>query len=67
MRTRVCYQKGKEQGAWFEIQCVKDSILSKETKGQDASFERRLLKSWGKYPGYQSVKAALASCGSAIS
>ena len=47
------YQRGKEQGAWFEIKCVRETILSKETKGQDTSFERKLLRSWAKYPGWE--------------
>ena len=66
MRTRVCYQKDNEQGIRFEIKCVKDNILSKEAKGQDASFERGLLKSWSKYPGYEGAKAALESCGTPL-
>ncbi len=50
-----CHQKGKERGYWFEVQCVKNDIISKESRGEDASFERNLLKSWGKYPGWESA------------
>ena len=59
----ICHQKGKERGAWFEIQCVKNDILSKEAKGEDASFERSLLKSWAKYPGWEDAQNALSSLG----
>ena len=48
-----CHQKGKERGSWYEIKCVKDIIISKEAKNQDASMERNLLKSWANYPGYE--------------
>lgn len=62
MSVRVCYQKHHEQGTWYEIKCVKEVIIAKELKGKDASFERGLLKSWAKYPGYEKAKEALASC-----
>jgi len=52
MGGEVCYQKGKERGPWFEIKCVKEIILSKEIKGEDATFERNLLRSWSEYPGW---------------
>ena len=58
-----CYLKGKERGAYFEIKCIKDIIISKESKGEDATFERKLLKSWSKYKGYEKAKDALAECG----
>jgi hypothetical protein len=48
-----CHTKGKERGAWYEIQTVRDVILRKEAKGEDATFERDLLKAWSKYPGYE--------------
>jgi len=57
------HAKGKERGAWYEIQCVKNSIISKESRGEDASFERSLLRSWAKYPGYEVARDALASLG----
>jgi len=57
------HQKGKERGPWFEIKCIKDIIISKESKGQDATFERSLLKSWSNYPGYGGAIDALKACG----
>lgn len=57
----VCYTKGKERGAWFEIKCIADIVRSKESKGKDASFERDLLKSWSKYRGYEDAKGVLTS------
>jgi len=62
MGGEICKQVGKERGPWFEIKCVKDIIISKEAKGQDAKFERGLLKSWSKYNGYESSKQALQEC-----
>lgn len=53
MGGEVCYQVGRERGPWYEITCVRDIIVSKEARGEDASFERKLLKSWAKYPGWQ--------------
>ena len=50
---------GKEQGAVYQIKTVADNIKIKEAKGQDATFERGLLKSWSKYPGYKSAKEVL--------
>ena len=61
MGGEVCYQKGKERGPWFEIKCVADTIRAKEAKGQDASFERVLLKSWSRYEGYEGAKEALSA------
>lgn len=58
-----CHAKDKERGAWFEIQCVKETIIAKEKDGKDASFERNLLKSWSKYPGYENATDALAEIG----
>ena len=58
-----CKVKGKEKGVWFEIKSVADIIKSKELKGQDANFERNLLKSWSRHEGYEGAKQALADCG----
>ncbi len=58
-----CKTKGKEQGAWFEIKSVADVIKGKESRGEDATFERDLLKSWSKYEGYEGAKQALADLG----
>lgn len=59
MGVTVCYKKGREQGAWFEIKCVRETILGKEAKGLDARFERELLKSWSKYPGWEMAAEAI--------
>ncbi len=62
MGGEVCYRKGYERGPWFEIECVKQTILSKEDRGGDASFERNILTSWAKYPGYEGATKALMEC-----
>lgn len=51
--------KYKEQGAWFEIECVSNVIKAKEAKGKDATFERNLLLEWSKHKGYEAAKQAL--------
>ena len=56
----LCYRKGYEQGAWYEIRCFADNIRSKESRGGDASFERECLKSWANYEGYEGAREALA-------
>uniref|UniRef100_A0A6M3IFE6 Uncharacterized protein n=1 Tax=viral metagenome TaxID=1070528 RepID=A0A6M3IFE6_9ZZZZ len=61
-----CHQKNKERGAWFEIKCLKENIISKEAKGETDTFGRVLLKSWSHYPGYESAKEALAECDRAV-
>ncbi len=48
-----CHQKGKETGAWYEIKCVQDVIREKEAVGENANFERGLLKSWSKHQGWE--------------
>ena len=55
MGGEVCYQKGREKGPWFQIQEVVKVIKLKEsaTPPEDASFERKLLKDWEKYEGYE--------------
>jgi hypothetical protein len=63
MGGEVCKQKTKERFPWYEIRCVKNDIISKESRGEDATFERELLKSWAKYPGYQAAGDALRSLG----
>ena len=63
MGGEVCKRKGFERGPWVAIQSVADVIKSKEARGEDASFERGLLKSWQKYEGYEEAKEALAGCG----
>jgi hypothetical protein len=59
----TCHVKGKERGAWYEIECVKNDIISKEAKGMDASFERKLLKPWAKFEGWELAQDALDSLG----
>ena len=66
MGGEICKQAGKERGPWFEIKCVKDNIISKESKGQDAKFGRALLKSWRKYEGWELAKQALNECDNAL-
>ncbi len=56
----VTKKNGKQSGTWFEIKSIADIIKGKESSGQDATFERDLLKSWSKYEGYESAKDALA-------
>ena len=53
--------KGKQRGAYYEIQSVADIIRIKEADGKDASFERDLLKHWAKHPSYECAKGVLAS------
>ena len=61
MGGEICKRKGFERGPWYEIQCVANTIKSKEAKGLDASFERHLLESWSHYEGYESAGKALAA------
>lgn len=53
MGGEVCKIKGRERGPWYEIKCVRETIKLKEASGEDASFERGLLKSWSKYEGWE--------------
>jgi hypothetical protein len=57
----ICHAPFKEAGPWFEIQCVKEVITGKESRGKDASFERGLLRAWSSYEGYEGAKEALRS------
>ena len=59
MGGEVCKHKGSERGPWYEIKCVRETITLKEAKGQDATFERGLLKSWSKYPGWEDAASAI--------
>lgn len=45
----ICYQKGKERGLWYEIKCIEDVVANKKARGDNAPFEKRLLKSYGQY------------------
>ena len=61
MGRQDCHKEYHETGNWFQIECVREDIISKEAKGQDASFERSLLKAWSKYPGWEGAKEALST------
>ena len=56
MGDKLSHKKGEEKGIWYEIKCMKEVISSKEAKGIDATFERNLLKSWAKYPGWEAAR-----------
>jgi len=58
----ICYRKGKERGAWYEIECMKQSIIGREAGGQRDNFGRDLLKAWSEYPGYEGAEEALNAC-----
>ena len=47
MGGETCHQKGRERGRWYEIKCIKEVIINKEARGEDATFERGLLRAWG--------------------
>ena len=47
----------------LEIETIRKIIISREAKGEEAYFERDLLKSWSKYPGYESAGDALRTLG----
>ncbi len=66
MNMPVTKAKGRQSGAWFEIKCIAETIKGKEAKGQDASFERNLLKEWSKVKGYESAKDALTRLGKSV-
>lgn len=63
MGGEICYQRGRERGPWFEIKTVKEIIIWKEANNKDASFERKLLKSWANYKGYETAGEALRTLG----
>ena len=54
-----CKVKGKEKGIAYEVKAIADCIKGKEAKGQDATFERELLKAWSKYPEYKAAGRVL--------
>ena len=58
-----CHKKGQEQGPWYDIKCTKEVVVSKEARGKDASFERGLLKSWSKYPGWEDARMPFLTSG----
>lgn len=61
MGGETCHQKGREKGRWFEIESVKQVIINKEARGEDATFERNLLKEWAKYEGWQDAVPRIAT------
>ncbi|MBA7567485.1 hypothetical protein ES708_09197 [subsurface metagenome] len=63
MGGEICHRRGKERGPWYEIKCVRETIIDKEANGKDASFERGLLESWSKYPGWEAARTALDTLG----
>jgi len=56
MGDKDSHKKGEERGNWYQIKCVKDVVRNKEARGEDASFERELLKSWHNYPGWEGAR-----------
>lgn len=44
----VCYKKGREQGLWYEIKCIEETIKIKKQLGKDASFEKGILRAYKK-------------------
>ena len=52
-------EENTKQGNKFQIRCIRDIIIGKESRGQDATFERDLLKAWSKYEGWESALEAL--------
>ena len=38
-----------ERGYRYQIQCIQETIRGKERLGEDASFERGLLRAWAKW------------------
>jgi len=56
-----CHAKGKERGHWYEVQCVANDIKRKEARGEDAKYERSLLKSWSEYEGWEFASDVLAT------
>lgn len=59
MGGEICYRKNYEKDPWFEIKCIQEIILGKEKRGEDASFERLLLKSWAIYKGWEAAGKTL--------
>jgi len=48
-----CHAKGKVGSHLSQIEYVRNRIIIKERAGEDASWERNLLKEWSKYPGWE--------------
>lgn len=63
MGGEITLAKGKAKGNQYQIKCVRKTILGKESRGQDADFERGLLKSWAKYEGWESAGEPFGASG----
>ena len=59
MGDKASHKKGEEKGIWYQIKCTKDVVRNKEARGEDASFEKNLLKSWGEHPGWEDARKCL--------
>uniref|UniRef100_A0A6M3JNX8 Uncharacterized protein n=1 Tax=viral metagenome TaxID=1070528 RepID=A0A6M3JNX8_9ZZZZ len=63
----ISNHKNRERSVSYEIRSIADNIRSKESRGEDASFERKLLESWAGYKGYEKAGEVLASLGKGTS
>ena len=61
MGDKLSHKKGEEKGNFYQIKCIKDVVRNKEARGEDASFERNLLKHWSKYKGWESASLSVAN------
>lgn len=43
-----CYREGYERGLWYEIKCIAETIKGMESRGEDASFEKGILRAFKK-------------------
>ena len=53
MGRQDCRKEYFETGNWFQVKSVRDIAMIKEANGQDASFERYLLKKWSRLDGWR--------------
>ena len=60
MGDKESHKKSEEKGNWYQIKCVREVIAHKEVRGEDARFERELLKSWAKYHGWEDAEMVLS-------
>ena len=56
MGGKASHKNGEGKGSWFQIKCVKDIVRDKEARGEDAEFERKLLKSWSRLKGWEDAR-----------
>jgi len=59
MGGEITYRKGYERGPYYEIKCIQEVIIGKAARGENATFERDLLKSWAEYPGWEMAREVL--------